>query len=203
MKSQDILILLKLICMQQRDNSPELQAEEIYALQNSKLQEGVGDIVSFNDRYSARGLAAVLGISKTEVNASINRSVDVGMAIYDRITNHPKANKKAILDFIVSGLKYVFPAKPAEMTRGIPTSFSAPVLKDELKSAGEYKYVWPDVNGHEKGQSVKPLFKSVPLAVKQDQRLYEYLALIDAIRLGNPREENLAIHILEEKLGLS
>ncbi|PCI21046.1 hypothetical protein COB64_00805 [Candidatus Wolfebacteria bacterium] len=203
MKSQDILILLKLICMQQRDNSPELQAEEIHALQNSKLAEGVGDIVSFNDRYSARGLAAVLGISKTEVNASINRSVDVGMAIYDRITNHPKANKKAILEFIISGLKYVFPAKPAEMTRGIPTSFSAPVLKDELKSAGEYKYVWPDVNGHEKGQSVKPLFKSVPLAVKQDQRLYEYLALIDAIRLGNPREENLAIHILEEKLGLS
>ena len=203
MKSQDILILLKLICMQQRDNSPELQAEEIYALQNSKLAEGVGDIVSYNDRYSARGLAAVLGISKSEVNASINRSVDVGLAIYDRITNHPKANKKAILDFIVSGIKYVFPAKPAEMIRGIPTSFSAPVLKDELKSAGEYKYVWPDVNGHEKGQSVKPLFKSVPLAVKQDQRLYEYLALIDAIRLGNPREENLAIRILEEKLGLS
>ena len=203
MKSQDILILLKLICMQQRDNSPELQAEEIYALQNSKQAEGVGDIVSYNDRYSARGLAAVLGISKSEVNASINRSVDVGLAIYDRITNHPKANKKAILDFIVSGIKYVFPAKPAEMIRGIPTSFSAPVLKDELKSAGEYKYVWPDVNGHEKGQSVKPLFKSVPLAVKQDQRLYEYLALIDAIRLGNPREENLAIRILEEKLGLS
>ena len=45
-----------------------------------------------------------------------------------------------------------------------------------------------------------PLFKTVPGAVKKDPRLYEYLALIDAIRLGNAREANLANEILREKV---
>jgi hypothetical protein len=54
--------------------------------------------------------------------------------------------------------------------------------------------------GHEKGQSVKPLFKSVPKAVLNDERLYAYLALIDAIRVGNPREANLAAELFEQRL---
>lgn len=192
MKSQDIVILLKLVSLQQEDQP------------NGGYRRGYKDdidSISFDDRYSARGLAAELGISKTEVNASINRSIAVGMAIHDRNNNQPKANRKAILEFISHGLKYVFPAKPAEIARGVPTAFAAPVLKSELLSAGEFIYVWPEAKGQEKGQSIKPLFKSVPMAVKKDPRLYEYLALIDAIRLGNPRESKIAVRILEERLG--
>lgn len=189
MKSQDIVILLKLVSLQKQD----------YAHGGSH----VGGDLSLNqpdDCYSARGLEAALGISKSEVNASINRSIAIGMAIHDRSSGHPKANKKALLEFISHGLKYVFPAKPAEIARGIPTAFAAPVLKNELMSAGEYIYVWPDAKGREKGQSIKPLFKSVPMAVQKDRILYEYLALVDAIRLGHPRESKIAVRILEEKL---
>ena len=50
------------------------------------------------------------------------------------------------------------------------------------------------------GQSIKPLFKSVPEAVQKDERLYEYLALVDAIRLGNQREVGLAGDLLSERL---
>jgi hypothetical protein len=189
MKSQDIFILLKLVSLQQQGQFVEIDA----------ANESDVDIFPVSDPYSARGLAAALGISKSEVNASINRSIAVGMAIQDRVTNHPKANRKAVLEFIIYGLKYVFPAKPAGIARGIPTSFSAPVLKGELLSAGEFVYVWPDARGKEKGQSVMPLFKSVPVAVKKDPRLYEYLALVDAIRLGNPRELKIAIKILKER----
>lgn len=151
--------------------------------------------------YPARaGLSAALGVSKTEVNASIRRSIDVGMAIKDRESGYPKANRKALLEFIIHGLKYVFPAKPAEIVRGLPTAFSAPILEGKLLSMGDYIYVWPYAEGHEKGQSVQPLFKSVPKAVLEDERLYEYLALIDAIRLGNPREANLAAEMFEQRL---
>jgi hypothetical protein len=97
-------------------------------------------------------------------------------------------------------LRYVFPVKPAEIVRGIPTSFSAPVLQDKLMSGGDLIHVWPDAYGNRKGQSITPLFKTVPGAVKKDPRLYEYLALIDAIRLGNAREANLANEILREKV---
>lgn len=182
MKSQDIYILLKLVCLQQD------------RLSGAYLYDELGD------HYSARGLSAALGVSKSEVNASIRRSIDVGMAIKDRESGYPKANRKALLEFIIHGLKYVFPAKPAEIVRGLPTAFSAPILEGKLLSMGDYIYVWPYAEGHEKGQSVQPLFKSVPKAVLEDERLYEYLALIDAIRLGNPREANLAAEMFEQRL---
>jgi DNA-binding FadR family transcriptional regulator len=50
------------------------------------------------------------------------------------------------------------------------------------------------------GQSVEPLFKSVPQAVQKDERLHEYLALVDAIRLGNQREAGVAAERLSERI---
>lgn len=182
MKSQDIFVLLKLVCLQQWEQRDLAKGDDIA------------------DRYSARGLSAALGVSKTEVNASVRRSIDVGMAIKDRKSGNPKANKKALFEFIVHGLKYVFAAKPLEIVRGVPTAFFAPVLKDKILSMGDYLYVWPYAEGDEKGQSVQPLFKTVPEAALDDERLYEYLALVDAIRLGNPRETNLAQELLEKRL---
>ena len=122
------------------------------------------------------------------------------MAKHDRKSGRPNVNKKALLEFICHGLKYAFPAKPKEIVRGMPTAFAAPALKDALMSAGDFIPVWPDAKGKEKGQSIKPLFKSVPMAAQNDPRLYEYLALVDAIRIGNPRESNLAVRMLEEKV---
>lgn len=57
---------------------------------------------------------------------------------------------------------------------------------------GTYSYVWPYAEGKEMGQAINPLFKNVPKAALKDDRLYEYLALVDAIRLGNQREVGLA-----------
>lgn len=50
---------------------------------------------------------------------------------------------------------------------------------------------------------MQPLYKTVPMAVKMDPYLYEYLALVDAIRLGNAREVEVAINELEIKLRIS
>jgi len=150
--------------------------------------------------YSARGLSATLGVSKTEVHNSIKRSTSVGLAYLDRKTKHLRANKKILLNLIVHGIKYIFPAAVSTMTRGIPTSFSSPALEKHVETAGDLIYVWPDPRGKKMGQSVKPLFATVPFAVRQDRILYEYLALIDAIRLGNAREVNLAKFRLEKGL---
>ncbi|MCY1382295.1 hypothetical protein D9M69_703050 [compost metagenome] len=50
------------------------------------------------------------------------------------------------------------------------------------------------------GQAVEPLFKSCPRAVERDPVLYELLALVDAVRLGQPRERKLAIELLHERM---
>jgi hypothetical protein len=40
----------------------------------------------------------------------------------------------------------------------------------------------------------------VPYAVRRDPELYALLALVDAIRLGNPREANLAADLLKAQM---
>ena len=185
MKSQDLVILLKLVSLEQEEE---------------KGGAHPGSDSSHEDSYSVRGLESALGISKTEVNASIKRSVSSGLAVKDRASGRAKPNRRNLYNFIVHGLKFAFPAKPGAMTRGMPTAFAAAPLKNLLLSAGEYIYVWPYAKGKDMGQAVEPLFKSVPQAVQKDDRLYEYLALVDAIRLGNQREAGLAAERLSERL---
>lgn len=209
MKSQDIFILLKLVSLDQQskeylDNSIVQPAKgHVYDWQGWALDEhflAQEYEKSFLDAYSNRGLAASTGVSKSEVNASLKRSISVGMAKIDRKSKFPKANVSALLEFIAHGIKYVYPARPSAIVRGIPTSIAAPVLEGKLMTAGEYIYVWPDAMGKEKGQAVEPLYKSVPMAVKKDPRLYGFLALIDAIRLGAGRESVFAVKDLEKRL---
>lgn len=205
MKSQDIVILLKLISLDQQVKQNSKQPEKIdsnvwvgWSLNENPESYQVQPVL--DDAFSNRGLEASTGISKSEVNASIKRSIAVGMAKLDRKSNQPKANVTALLEFIVHGIKYVYPANPSAITRGIPTSFAAPVLKGKLMTAGEFIYVWPDAMGKEQGQAVEPLYKTVPMAVKKDPRLYGYLALIDAIRLGQGRENSFTAKELEKRL---
>ncbi|MER8438318.1 hypothetical protein NKH36_18125 [Mesorhizobium sp. M1312] len=186
MKSQDIVVLLKLVSLQEQEGQ----------VRPGQPQLGFQGEAS----YSVRSLESYLGISKTEINASIKRSLSSGLAIKDRETGRANPNRRNLHNFIVHGLKFAFPAKPGAMTRGVPTAFAAPLLKSLLVSGGEYIYVWPYAEGHDMGQSVQPLFKSVPEAVQKDERLYEYLALVDAIRLGNQREAGLAGERLSERL---
>ncbi|CAI8755914.1 MarR family transcriptional regulator [Pseudomonas sp. IT-196MI5] len=209
MKSQDVLLLIKLICLEQRERlQQQLDSEtaELLKLSDSAEQwQGWEDHTEqdppvHHDSYSVRALQASLGISKTEVASALKRCQQIGLLRLDPSTQLPRVNSKALLGFIEHGLRYVFPVKPAEMVRGIPTSFSAPVLQGKLMSGGDLIHVWPDAYGTRKGQSITPLFKTVPGAVKKDPRLYEYLALIDAVRLGNAREANLANQLLREKI---
>ena len=145
-------------------------------------------------------MAKSTGISKSQVNLSLQRSFDVGLAKRDRGLNVPRANKGALLDFIITSIRYVFPAKQGAVTRGIKTSLSAPVLKQQLMSAGELNPVWPDAEGNTKGQAVEPLYKSVTYAIRRDPQLYILLALVDAVRIGQPRERGLATKLLNQYL---
>ena len=51
-----------------------------------------------------------------------------------------------------------------------------------------------------RGLAFAPLYPSVPAAALQDSRLYELLALVDAIRDGRARERKFAAKELESRL---
>ncbi len=175
MKSQDILILLKLVSLH---HGGKTQPED----------------------FSVRAIAGATGISKTEVSASLNRSIDVGLAKYERKSQLPITNSKVLLDFIVSGVRYVFPANPGPVERGLLTGFDADGLKGLLSTVGDYHYVWSDVEGKDKGQVVSPLYKTAPFAARHDPELYQSMALVDAIRLGESREVAVAKDELKKRL---
>jgi len=69
-----------------------------------------------------------------------------------------------------------------------------------LVSSGDPPPVWPDPEGDVRGQSFSPLYKSVPKAARQDLSLYEILVLTDAIRGGRPREREIAVKEIQNRL---
>lgn len=141
-----------------------------------------------------KDLAYELGISGSEISESINRSITAGLISSDKRT----LKKMALLDFLKSGLKYVYPQRPGSLVRGIGTAHSAPPLNNEIMS--DEQFVWPYGKGNVRGQAIEPLHSNTPEACLRDKKYYELMALTDAIRIGKVREQNLAFQLIEEKI---
>jgi len=139
-----------------------------------------------------KDLAQELFISASEVTESLNRSLLAGFLNQDK----KKLFKNALLEFLQHGLKYVFPQRPAGLTKGIPTAHSAPVAVQAFVS--EDPFVWPDASGTVRGQAIEPLYPSVTKAIAQDNQLYDLLALCDMLRVGRVREEKFAAQKLTQ-----
>jgi hypothetical protein len=60
--------------------------------------------------------------------------------------------------------------------------------------------IWPDPEGTVRGEGLAPLYRSAPRAALRDPRLYEWLALVDAVRAGRARERKLAALEIERRL---
>jgi len=206
MKSQDVLLLLKLVSLENQQLALSQPSRAARAIpddwQGWEAEAPASASMPGNpDLFSMRALEESTGISKSEVSGALKRYYEVGLAKPERKTSAPRANTKALYEFIVYGLKYVFPARPGAMVRGIPTAHAAPVLAGKLLSGGEFICVWEDAHGKYQGQAIPPLFRTVPKAVRQDPNLYAMLALVDAIRLGAEREAGVARELLAEYLG--
>lgn len=203
MKSQDILLLLKIVSLHDKFVGKNFDAEIIHTgdewadWDEKGLQPFYYESEHLENQFSVRNLAAVTGISKSQISLSLNRMYDVGLAKVDRKLQVPNVNKTALIGFLEHGIRYVFPAKEGAVTRGIATSIAAPVLRGKLMTSGELQPVWPDPKGRTKGMLIEPLHPNVFVAIKEDAQLYAMLALTDAIRIGHPRERNIALDMLK------
>jgi hypothetical protein len=139
------------------------------------------------ERLSYPALARRVGLSLSETHAAVRRATHAGLVQPDGRT----VRRQALLEFLVHGLKYVFAPDWTGVTRGIPTAHAAPPLNAEFPD-DELPPVWPDARGEKRGQGLDPLYRTVPRVAREDRALYEWLALIDAIRAGRARERTLA-----------
>ncbi|MEL6673644.1 MAG: hypothetical protein AAFR61_15675 [Bacteroidota bacterium] len=153
-------------------------------------------IISLGDTYwRYSDIAKGLHMSQSEVAEALNRSY------LARLVDNSKKKvfRSSFMEFLTYGVKYVFPAQPGAMTRGIPTAHSARPLS-EMIIGGDETYVWPSPVGNMRGQAIAPLYPSVVKAIRTDPKLYEMLSLVDAIRVGRAREQKLAIEELEKRI---
>ncbi len=151
-------------------------------------------------KWTYSQLSYELGLSQAEVHAGVKRLLASGLVIKDSIAP-VRPVKRSLEEFLVHGIKYSFPPVRGGITRGVVTSSSAPPLNNKFVHSEDLPPVWPDPEGPTKGQEFSPLYRTVPKAVQQDQRLYELLALVDAIRGGRARERKIAAEELRIRLG--
>jgi hypothetical protein len=144
-------------------------------------------------------LAADLGLTASETHACVERAVAAQLARKD-LGGKAYVVHDALRLFIQHGARYCFPATRGGMTRGVPTGYAAPPLKDLIAPGTDPVPVWPHKNGLVRGIALHPLYPSVPEAAQRNPALGELLVLFDAVRGGSARERALALDLLEKRV---
>ena len=151
------------------------------------------------ERLSYAALGVALGMSASEVHASVRRALGSGLAVGgERGAWSPV--RPTLLEFMRSGVRYVWPAVQGPVGRGIPTAYAVEPLVRQLAMGPDEVPVWADAKGRAKGPTITPLYRSAPAAALKDPALHQLLALQDALRIGRVRERKLASELLQERL---
>ena len=143
-------------------------------------------------------IAAALSMSSSEVHAGVARAVASGLLHGTELGHRP--NLSAVEEFLLHGVKYAFPTERGEPTRGVPTSYAAAPLSALIAPSNDLPPVWPSPSGKVRGTALQPLYRGAPQAALRDPVLYEYLALVDALRDGRARERALAAKLITSRL---
>lgn len=147
--------------------------------------------------YDALGV--LTGVSASEVHKSLRRSALAGLYHARR----RQVVRPALLEFVLHGLRYVFPAPRGPHARGIPTGFAAPPLDGAMFIPDGAGLVWPHEAGTVRGPSIPPLYRTVPDVAPSRPAFYALLALCDALRAGTTREQGVAAQDLRARLASS
>lgn len=174
LKPQDIVVAIKLL--QSRDGGPV----PTYA-----------------------SLALALRLSSSEVHAAVRRCLEVGLLRKPSGTTRtmPQPVVTAMEEFLVHGVKFIWPAKRGSMTRGVATGSSLASVSRLLDvSEPAVPLVWAHPEGTLRGETVDPLYPRAVEACTDDPILHEWLALLDILRLKTGREAALAGAAIHNRL---
>lgn len=205
LKPQDFLVALKLVAWgEQRWTYARLAQElgisvsEAHACIKRGLQAGLllpnreslPDTAAGSSALGVQEPAAIYRVTRKRVRRSVlpDSEVVADNAVRPHVHN--------LAEFALYGAKYAFPGVRLPLVVGVPTSHSAPAFAGVF-APGSTDFVWPHPNGSVRGVGVEPLHPSVPFAAMQDAKLYEMLALFDALRVGKARERGMALERLQ------
>ncbi|MEO8064482.1 MAG: winged helix-turn-helix transcriptional regulator [Pseudomonadota bacterium] len=143
-------------------------------------------------------LAARTGLAISAAHAALKRAAQAGLAKFQ--DRQPVLLKPQLREFVLHGAKYAFPTVRGKLLRGVPTAHAASPLNSAIAPSSDPPPVWPYAKGPVRGIALAPLYPTVPAAALRDEKLYELLALFDALRSGQARERNRALTMLQERM---
>jgi hypothetical protein len=146
------------------------------------------------EEWTFRKLALQTGISIGEISQSLKRSSNA--QLYNEQLK--EINRLNFKDFLVFGLPFVFPVQTGAIMRGIPAAHSAPPFSSLI--ASEEHLIYPLDSGKHRGVALLPLYEPTIALLKDNQELYEWVSLMDILRMGRNRERKIAINLLKDKL---
>lgn len=151
--------------------------------------------------WTYASLAEDICTSPSEAHRSVERCRQAQLLVVVR--NKEIISRRYFHELLSVATPRIFFAHRGSITVGMPTGLFAPPL------AGHNEFplpmdalptIWTDSEGAVRGESIEPLHPSVPEVAKRDVLVYELLALVDIIRIGDTPSRNKAIAMLERKI---
>ena len=147
--------------------------------------------------WTFASLAESVGMASSAVYVSVTRSRISGLLS----PSGDRVCRPRLASLLTTSVPDVFFAQRGAIVAGVPTSTSAPCLAESFPVPGrQVAQVWPFPGARSPvtGESLLPIYQSVPLACQRDERLYRVMALLDVVRVGNAAEKKIAIDCLRK-----
>lgn len=152
-------------------------------------------ILSLGDQaWRQIDLANQLELSQGEIAKALGRLQSVGLISGKRL------NRSACEEFLIHGVKYMFPQVLGPLEEGIPTAMSFPKHRQKLARTEDDIFVWPMLGGGVRGQMIQPLYKRFPEAARKDEKLYSLASAIEILRMGRAREREFAEKYIRQSM---
>ena len=158
-------------------------------------------LFSLNGRdWTLNGMAEDLGFSVGGIYNCLDRTnqsqLTVSIKGQDIIVS-----KKHLFETLAFAVPRVFYAVRGGLETGMPTGLHVGDLREKfIFIEGSIPLIWPGEIGDVKGESLQPIYPTVPKVAQRDKVLYELLALADIVRVGDPKNKKLAISVLEKRI---
>lgn len=160
----------------------------------------VSVVVSLNKRPKLEQLSELAGLSVSVIHRSLKQLKKSKLLV--ELMSGDEPNFRNIEEFLLCGFPYVFPEEKGSLVRGFATGIDGTSLKSEFAET-EYPAVWAHHEGNVKGFEIDPLHKAIPELVasgKMNSGLYEFLSLLDVLRIGQKREVEAAKNHIRKML---
>ncbi|HEY7831850.1 MAG TPA: hypothetical protein VIC06_14905 [Solirubrobacteraceae bacterium] len=149
--------------------------------------------------WTVRSLAEELRLPSASVQRSLERLGST--PAYD--AGRRRVSLSGCTELFEHALRFIAPVLRGGETRGLPTAWAVPPLSQHIAPVDELPPVWPDPRGEQRGLEVQPLHSAVVSLARADPEMYELLALVDALRVGDARTRGVAAELLRERIRTS